>query len=82
MTDTAPPWLATMREITGTKALGDNPVILSWPNKIGELFPEMASYCREYTHDSIAWCGLTVGYCMALNGIRPVFGATDTDRFL
>jgi uncharacterized protein (TIGR02594 family) len=82
MTDTAPPWLATMREITGTKALGDNPVILSWPNKIGELFPETASYCREYTHDSIAWCGLTVGYCMALNGIRPVFGATDTDRFL
>ena len=82
MTDTAPPWLATMREITGTKALGDNPVILSWPKKIGELFPEMARYCANYTHDSIAWCGLTVGYCMTLNGIRPVFGPTDTDRFL
>jgi uncharacterized protein (TIGR02594 family) len=82
MTETAPPWLATMREITGTKALGDNPVIMSWPQKIGELFPEMASYCREYKHDSIAWCGLTVGYCMALNGIKPVFGPTDTDRFL
>jgi uncharacterized protein (TIGR02594 family) len=82
MADSILPWLATMREITGTKALGDNPVILSWPKKIGELFPEMVSYCAEYTHDTIAWCGLTVGYCMALNGVKPVFGRSDTDKFL
>lgn len=82
MTDTVPPCLATMRLITGTHALNDNPVILGWAKKIGELFPDMAAYCGGYTHDTIAWCGLTVGYCMAINGIRPVFGAKDTDRFL
>lgn len=82
MTDTVPPWLATMRQITGTHALNDNPVILGWAKKIGALYPDTATYCAGYTHDTIAWCGLTVGYCMAVNGIKPVFGAADTDRFL
>jgi hypothetical protein len=82
MTDTVPSWLATMRQITGTEALNDNPVILGWAKKIGELYPEMAAYCAGYNHDTIAWCGLTVGYCMAVNGVKPVFGATDTDKFL
>ncbi|MDR3466043.1 MAG: hypothetical protein P4M07_08880 [Xanthobacteraceae bacterium] len=82
MTTPAPPWLATMRQITGTHALNDNPVILGWARKIGELFPDTASYAATYTHDTIAWCGLTVAYCMAVNGIRPVFGASATDRFL
>jgi uncharacterized protein (TIGR02594 family) len=81
MTDTVPPWLVTMRQVTGTHALNDNPIILGWAKKIGELFPEMASYCATYTHDTIAWCGLTVGYCMAVNGIRPIFGAKDADKF-
>jgi hypothetical protein len=71
-----------MRQITGTHALNDNPVILGWAKKIGELFPDMASYCAQYNHDRIAWCGLTVGYCMAVNGVRPVFGAQDVDKFL
>ncbi|WP_129268009.1 hypothetical protein [Bradyrhizobium betae] len=84
MPATIPPWLATMRQITGTRALdnGDNPVIMSWPQKIGELFPDTRAYCRDYTHDSIAWCGLTVGYCMAVNGIKPVFGGDADSRFL
>jgi hypothetical protein len=82
MTDTVPAWLATMRQITGTHALNDNPVILGWAKQIGTLYPDLATYCAGYTHDTIAWCGLTVGYCMAVNGIKPVFGAKDTDRFL
>src|ERR1700733_13607678 len=82
MTDTVPAWLATMRQITGTHALNDNPVILGWAKKIGTLYPDTATYCADYTHDTIAWCGLTVGYCVAVNGIKPVFGAADTDRFL
>jgi hypothetical protein len=81
MADQPPPWLATMRQITGTH-VNDNPVILGWAKKIGELFPDMASYCAQYNHDRIAWCGLTVGYCMAVNGVRPVFGAQDVDKFL
>jgi len=74
-----------MRAITGTvEAPGDadNPVILGWATEIGRRFPEMAPYCANYTHDAIAWCGLTVGYCMAMAGIRPVFGSSDTARFL
>jgi hypothetical protein len=85
MSSNVPSWLGTMRDITGTlEAPGsaDNPVILAWRDEIGLRFPDMASYCAEYTHDSIAWCGLTVAYCMAHNGIRPVFGPTDTDKFL
>jgi len=81
MTD-APPWLATMREITGTVAQHDNPVILAWPKFIAQAYPDMAAYCAGYTHDAISWCGLTVGYCMAKAGIRPVFGPTPTDKFL
>jgi uncharacterized protein (TIGR02594 family) len=85
MTDKVPSWLKTMRDITGTlEAPGsaDNPVILAWRDEIASRFPDMASYCAEYTHDSIAWCGLTVAYCMAHNGIRPIFGPADTDKFL
>jgi uncharacterized protein (TIGR02594 family) len=86
MPDTVPPWLATMRQITGTLERpgegADNPVILAWRDEIARTFPEMARYCAAYQHDRTPWCGLTVAYCMAHNGIRPVFGATDTDKFL
>jgi len=49
---------------------------------IAQAYPEMQSYCDQYNHDSIAWCGLTMAYCMTMAGIRPVFGPTDTDKFL
>jgi len=79
------PHLAVMRKITGTKEApgdADNPAILAWPKAIGERFPDMAQYCRGYKHDSIPWCGLTVGYALAAAGLRPVFGRRDVDRFL
>lgn len=85
MADTVPPWLATMRLITGTEEYAggaDNPIILGWRNEIADRYPEMAEYCKNYTHDSVPWCGLTVAYVMAHNGIRPVFGPADTDKFL
>jgi uncharacterized protein (TIGR02594 family) len=81
----SPPWLATMREISGTREYSgsaDNPTILGWARFIGEKYPEMRSYCVQYKHDAIAWCGLTVAYCLAKNGIRPVFGKTENERFL
>ncbi len=77
--------LDVMKQITGTHEVsgsGDNPVILSWATAIGKKYPEMASYCARYQHDETAWCGLTVAYCMAMAGIRPQFGPTDTDKFL
>ena len=61
-----------MREISGTREYSggaDNPVILGWARFIGEKYPEMRSYCAQYNHDAIAWCGLTVAYCM----LTPLF---------
>lgn len=80
-----PRHLQVMHDITGTiEAPGDadNPIVLGFARKIAELYPDMATYCNGYVHDAIPWCGLTVAYCMAMAGIRPVFGPTDTDKFL
>jgi hypothetical protein len=80
MVDTVPPWLATMRAIKGTfEAPGsaDNPVILSWSDTITRAFPDLASYARRYKHDSTAWCGHTLAYVMAANGIRPPYDPGD-----
>lgn len=74
-----------MRSILGTDEYAggaDNPTIIGWREAIAQRFPEMATYCANYTHDSIPWCGLTVAYCMAACGIRPVFGDRDVTRFL
>jgi uncharacterized protein (TIGR02594 family) len=84
-TPAVPPFLATMRAISGTAETpgsGDNPKILAMRDEIAKRFPEMATYAANYTHDSIPWCGLTVAYCMAMNSIRPVFNSGDTGKFL
>lgn len=83
--DEAPEWLLVMRTLTGTKETpgdADNPVIMGMRDEIARTYPDMADYCAEYTHDSIAWCGLATAYCMTMAGIRPVFGKTDTDRWM
>lgn len=86
MADSVPNWLAVMRQLEDTKwAPGDgrNDTIQSWLQFISTTYPNMASYCHETgQQDYFAWCGLTVGYCMAKAGIAPVFGTTDTSRFL
>lgn len=79
------PWLATMRAISGTSETpgsADNPKILAMAAEIARRYPEMASYCAAYKHDATPWCGLAIAYCMAVNGIRPQFGAVDVERFL
>jgi hypothetical protein len=77
-----PPWLTPLRKLRdiGVHAEHDSPIILSWPAAIAQKFPEMDA--RQYQHDSTPWCGLTVAYVMAMSGIKPVFGAADTDCFL
>lgn len=81
-----PKHLEIMRQITGThEAAGDddNSVILQWPLAIAQRFPRMELYCSLYKHDATPWCGLTVGYCLALAGIEPPFDpAIDTKSFL
>lgn len=83
--DDMPDWLLIMRAITGlteTPGAADNPKILAMPKAIARIYPDMADYCALYQHDSTAWCGLTVAFCMALSGIRPPFGPTDTDKWM
>jgi uncharacterized protein (TIGR02594 family) len=85
MTDDTPDWLDTMRAITGLSEVpgqGDNEKILGMAKSIAKAYPEMASYCAQYRHDATPWCGLCVAYCMTQAGVRPVFGETDTDKFL
>ena len=55
---------------------------MAMADEIARIFPDMKSYCDQYNHDSIPWCGLSVAYTMAKANIRPPFGETDTDRFL
>jgi len=80
-----PMWLAVMRAITGlteTPGSADNPKILHMAHVIGRDWPEQKAYADSYKHDDTPWCGLTVGYCMTMAGIEPVFGPTDTDRWM
>jgi uncharacterized protein (TIGR02594 family) len=85
MTTTTPPWLLTMRAITGmteTPGSADNPKILAMADTVAEAYPDMEAYCNGYQHDDTPWCGLTMAYVMTVAGIRPVWGPTDTDRWL
>jgi len=69
------PWLSTMRALTGTKeAPGskDNPFIIEMAHEIVRRYPDLKGNVGWYNHDSIPWCGLDMGYVMAVNGIKPV----------
>jgi uncharacterized protein (TIGR02594 family) len=80
-----PPWLSTMRIITGvteTPGAASNPKILAMADEIARIFPDMSAYCAQYKSDTTPWCGLGCAYTMAKAGIRPPFGKTDTDKFL
>jgi uncharacterized protein (TIGR02594 family) len=88
MAEQDPPWIKTARGFIGTQEVsgsGDNPLILQWPGIIAAKFPNVSglnSYCSLYTNDDIAWCGLFTGVCFSINGIMPVFGDGDLQRFL
>lgn len=68
------PWLSTMRALTGTQeAPGskDNPFIIEMAHEIVRRYPDLKGNVGWYDHDSIPWCGLQMGYVMAVNGVRP-----------
>jgi uncharacterized protein (TIGR02594 family) len=84
--DGAPPWLNVMRAITGlteTPGEADNEKIIGMARYLGKKFSEQKSYWDQYQHDSTAWCGLTMAFCMGAatpDGISGPWGPTDTDR--
>jgi uncharacterized protein (TIGR02594 family) len=80
-----PDWLLTMRSLTGLTeepGSGDNPKILAMRDAIARAYPDMQTYCDLYDHDDTPWCGLCAAYCLTDAGIRPVFGPTDTDKWM
>lgn len=86
-TELVPPWLEVMRAITGLSEHenGSNPRIEGMAAYIGRKFPPQADYAAQYTDDDIAWCGVTVDFCLAActpEGISGPFGPTDTDRWM
>ena len=81
----APDWLLTMRSISGLSekpGAADEPKIMAMADEIARIFPDMKSYCDQYNHDSIPWCGLCVAYTMAKANIRPPFGGHRHRPFL
>lgn len=63
------PWMNTAYSLIGTKETPgsrNTEEILQWARVIG--VDDM------YKADSIPWCGLFVGFCMADNGLMPVNG--------
>jgi predicted transcriptional regulator len=86
ISDSPPPWLATMRTISGTEWSPREPIpstIADWIKFIYERYPDTKSYLSAVESDAFfSWSGLAVAYSMASAGIKPVFGATATSRFL
>jgi uncharacterized protein (TIGR02594 family) len=85
MPNNIPPWLAAMRQLDGTRweqGDGPNPTIQEWLGFIGSRYPDMQSYCSSVPRHYFPWCGLTIAYVMAKSGIEPVFGSSDSGRFL
>src|SRR5262245_2930567 len=79
-TDSIPAHLALARSQIGKYE--DGPSILPLAAKIGELYPEMADYCRLVV-PTTSWCGLFCGHDLAVNGIRPPYNPkVDTQSFL
>ena len=61
-----PPWLARMNAILGLYEFqggADNPAIIAMAKACG------GSIAREYRHDSIPWCALTVNYVLIASGL-------------
>jgi uncharacterized protein (TIGR02594 family) len=79
---TGAPWLALARSQIGTHATNDNATIIAWPKAIAAKYPDMADYASRYVHDSTPWCGVFVAWALSTNNIRPVFGPTDTDKWM
>jgi uncharacterized protein (TIGR02594 family) len=74
MTEISTPWLQTMLSLVGTSAAADNTKIVGWDDAIGNAFQDLNTYAHTYTNDHIAWCGHTMAYVMAVNGIKPPDG--------
>jgi uncharacterized protein (TIGR02594 family) len=69
-----------MRQLTGTTEAAANSTIVGWARKIGEIFPDQKAYSDTYTSSTIAWCGESMAYCMAMCGIRPPYDPSDDTK--
>lgn len=85
MAEPEPVWLQSARGFLGQDEIpgsASNPAIMQMPATIAAKFPSHTKYAANYTNDDIAWCGVFVGVNLALANIEPVFGPTDTDKWM
>lgn len=64
-----PPWIPIAEDLIGTKekpGSENNPKIMAWAKSLGN------PVSRDYTADSIPWCGLFVAYSLSQAGIDPI----------
>lgn len=64
-----PPWMPIAEKLIGIKEVPgpkNNDKIMEWAKIVG------GDVEKQYTADSIPWCGLFVAYCLAQSGIEPV----------
>ena len=74
-----------MRDITGTHwgpGEGQSAAIGGWLKFISSTYSDMSKYCDSVLQMQkyFEWCGLTVGYCLAKAGVRPVFASIDNEK--
>src|SRR5262245_30190716 len=74
--------MQSLDNVAWSPSEGANARIQTWLNAIAATYPEMALYCHAAGPGYFSWCGLAVAHCMAAAGTRPVFGPSDTDKFL
>lgn len=81
-----PPWLGTMRDITGTQWSSGQQTpatILNWKRLITNKYPDTVRYLAPIEQTYINWSGLALAYCMAAVGIKPPFDPqNDSKSFL
>ena len=62
-------WMTEAHSLIGTREVpgaGNNPVIMSWGNKLGARVLGIA-----YGADSVPWCGLFAAHCVTQAGLKP-----------
>lgn len=89
MPDASPtPWLTLLEGDLGLEEISgaaDNPKIVAKAAAIARAFPNVPGfpeYCALYQHDDTAWCGLEMGWAVAMVGIMPPFDRAVQTRSL
>lgn len=60
--------------------LHDGPDVVRLAQEIGQMFPDLAEYCKEAGPDT-PWCGIFIAWLLAKLGIKPPAGFMYVDNY-